>query len=375
MAKRGNGEGSVFRDKNGSYRGFITIGYDSNGRQIKKWRRGRTQSEVVKKLNQIAAESGSRLVSRPERVTVEEWLRRYVQIRGTEVRPRTKENYRHYLTRIVPLLGGIHVQALRPMHVRTAFAKLAEGGLSPSVRQHLHHFLASALREAVRMELLERNPLDAVKPPRGGRVVLPCVWSGHEAATFLRTARDDRLYPLFYALLTLGLRIGEALALTWSDLDGERLTIRRTLSVVNNRPHFGPPKTQRGVRDIYLSPDVVHVFEERRVAAAMEQDTSGRESVGSGLVFSTAFGTPLSPNNVRRSFRRLARLAGVPEIRIHDLRHTYITLARDAGVDAEVVAKRVGQDVRVTMKVYSSVTEGRMRKAAKTLNDLCGVEL
>ena len=80
--RNGNGEGSIMQLGDGSWRGFVTIGFDSRGKQVKKWRRGKTRRVVAEKLNKIAAEAGSRLVSRPEEATVEEWLRRFAQLRA-----------------------------------------------------------------------------------------------------------------------------------------------------------------------------------------------------------------------------------------------------------------------------------------------------
>ena len=102
--RNSNGRGSVVKLKDGTYRGCITLGYDSRGKQIRKWVRGKTERIAVERMNQIAAQSGSRLVSRPESATVEEWLKRHAELKGKEVRPRTRENYKHYLNKIIPEL-------------------------------------------------------------------------------------------------------------------------------------------------------------------------------------------------------------------------------------------------------------------------------
>ncbi len=367
--RRGNGEGSIYELADGTWRGFITLGYDRDGKQIRKFCRGKTRRAVAERLNAIAAQSGSRLVQRPEKVTVEEWLRRYAALRSRELRPRTRALYSNYLNRIAGALGGVLLQRLTPLQIRVFYAELMDAGLSPSTRQHIHHFFKAALREALRLELVERTPFDVIDTPKGGRIVTPRVWDPAEVRTFLAAAEGDRLYGAFYLMVTLGLRIGETMGLQWKDLEGERLHVRRTLTFEGNTPVLGPPKTRRGDRVIYLGSDVQRVLDQQRETQALERSMAPRWK-DLDLIFSTSVGTLVETGNVRRSFRRLVEAAGVPMIRVHDLRHTYITLARDAGLDAEVVAERVGQDVRVTMKIYSKVTESRKRKAAKTLGEL-----
>ena len=352
-----------------SWRGFVTVGFDAEGKQIKKWRRGRTKSEVENKLEKISVQSSSFLANAAEHVTVEQWLVRFAELRGREVRPRTREDYKYYLSKVLPELGHVQLAKLTPLHVRTFYSKLTDAGLSPSVRQHVHYFLKGAVREALRMEFVGRNVLEVIDTPRGGKVIEATAWEPDEVRAFIAVAKDDRLYGAFYLMLTQGLRIGEVLALHWTDLERNKLHVSRTVNFIDNVPTFGPTKTQRGNRTLYLSPDVLEVLSKRRVEQWQERDiTTGYQA--NDLIFSSTVGTVTSPNNVRRAYRKLIQKAGVRRIRIHDHRHTYITLARDAGVDAEVVAQRAGQDVRVTLQIYSKVTEERKRRAALSLNEL-----
>ena len=367
--QRGNGEGSLFQLPDGTWRGSVTIGYDSQGRQVKRWVRGRTRREAAGKLDAIRHLVGSGSVGDREKLTVGEWLERFVALRSRDVRPRTVENYRHYVSKIVPVLGGVALRRLTALQVRALYVRMQDDGLSPSVRKHVHHFLKAAYRDAERMELVERNPVAVVDAPSGGQLVKAQVWSPEQLTVYLAAARNERLFASLFLMAGVGMRVGEALGLEWSDLEGDRLTVRRTLGLVGNKPSFGPPKTDRGFRTIYLSADAVGVLEERRELQELERGVAS-SWIDSDLMFTTGRGTPVNHNNLRRLHRRVLASAGLPRIRVHDLRHTYITLARDAGVDAEVLANRVGQDVRVTMRIYSQVTEARKRKAALSLAEL-----
>lgn len=372
MARRGKGEGSIFKRKDGLWATFVTVGYDQQGRQKKKWAYGKTRREVAEKLSRLMAHSGSRIVQSPERVTVEEWLRRYVELRGKDKAPKTRENYRQYLNKIVPALGHVPLRRLTPLHVREFYGELVEAGLSPSVRQHAHDLMNAAMKDAVKLELLERNPLDLVERPKGGATVRPQVWTPEEVKRFLETARHHRLYAGFYLLLTCGLRIGELLALRWSDWEGERLHIRQGMAVVNNRPLISEKlKSDRSYRTLYLPQGAQEVLAVRREEQQMERELATRWQE-TELIFSSTVGTPTHPNNFRRTFKSLIRQAGVRKIRVHDNRHTWVTLARDAGLAVEVVAERAGHDVRMTTAVYSQITEERKRKAALELDELLG---
>lgn len=365
--KRANREGSVFQASDGSWRGYITLGFDRNGRQVKRWRRGKTQGEVIAKLNVIRHLAGGGTIEHPERVTLEEWLRRVYEIRRTRVKPKTRQAYRQYDKRINEHLGHVQIQKLRGLQIEHFYTTLSH--LSPSVQQHVHDYLNAALKLALRHGLIDKNPMDAVDRPKGGSVTQPRVWNSDEVRRFLSSTRDHRLHAGFYLLLALGLRVGELLALQWSDIEADVLHVRRTLSLENGAHVFGSPKTDRGRRDVYLSRADLGVLSRQRELQLEERDLAKRW-IDFGLVLPSAVGTPMSHRNLLRTYRRLVDIAGVPQIRLHDHRHTYITLARDAGLDAEVIANRVGHDVRMTMALYSRVTEDRKRRAALSLDDL-----
>lgn len=368
---RAKGSGSVYQIASGMWRVAVVVGRDPRtGRLKRRYRSAKTEREAVRLLNEMLPLVGNGFTATPRDLTVKAWLSKYAQMRAPELRPRTRENHQYYIRRVGRALGDMQLARLSPIHVRELYASLVDEGLSPSVRQHIHHFLDSAFRDGVQLGILPKSPMAAVDRPKSGRVVDAAVWDAHQAKRFLEVASSHRLYAAFYLMLACGMRIGEVLALQWGNVTDDMLEVKRTMSVVNNRPCFGPPKTERGRRAVYFGEDVRLVLEARRTEQELERQIAGARWFRTTLVFTSVVGTPLNPNNVRRAFRAVVTKAGLPKIRIHDLRHTYITLARDAGLDAEVIANRVGQDVRVTMQTYSQVTESRKRKAAIALDAL-----
>jgi integrase len=392
--KRASGDGAIYQLPDGSWRGSVTLGYDAKtGKRRRKYVRGATDSDVRAKLRKLLPESGSRIIKTPEKVTVQEWLERYAQQRALEVRSSTRSNHQQYLGKITSSFGALPLHKLTAYHIRDLYAKLIREKLSPSTRQHLHDFLKGALHDAERMIEGYRSPMTAIDRPKGGRVKDPEVWEHEEVKRFLTAVRHHRLYGFFYFTLTQGLRIGETLALKWSDLKDNALRIQRTLTRDDGKITLGPPKTKRGYRTLYLTEDTLEVLRERRQQQKLERNLA-KTWGSSDFIFSSTVGTLTYPDNVRRLYRLvldhlffsdfvwnvvcfkagywylLKPTLGLRYIRIHDQRHTYITTARDRGIDLEVVADRAGQDPRVTASIYSHITESRKKKAALSADDL-----
>ncbi len=189
--------------------------------------------------------------------------------------------------------------------------------------QIIHSALRAMLAEAMRDELVERNVAALVRPPRAEQVeVQP--WTPEEAGTFLRSAREDRLYALFAVGVGLGMRRGELLGLQWSDVDLER----RVVHVRHNAQRvygygmvFGPPKSTNSRRDIPLPGVTVKVLEEHRNRQEAERAALQLYWEDTGLVFTSTIGTVIERRNLARVLDALVAQAGVRRIRLHDMRH------------------------------------------------------
>jgi integrase len=392
--RRADGDGAIYPLPDGTYRGAVTVGYNAKtGKRQRKYIRGKTEDEVRAKLRKLLPDSSNRLVHTPERVTLGEWLQRYVDYRALEVRPNTRTKHKFLLSKIVPVLGNVLLHKLTIYQIRDFYAQLVKQKLSPATRQHVHDLLKGALRDAERVLEGYQSPMSAVDRPKGGRIKDPEVWLSQETLRFLAAIRHHRLYGVFYFMLTQGLRIGEVLGLKWSDVKGNELSIERTIVYDEGKVSIGPPKTERGYRTFYLKDDALDVLRERREAQRRERGLA-KSWDSSDYIFGTTVGTLTSRENVRRVYKKtLIKLffvdfiwnvvcfnlglwqlfkptLGIRYIRIHDQRHTYITTARDKGIDLEVVANKVGQDPKVTASIYSHITEARKKRAARSGKEL-----
>jgi integrase len=191
--------------------------------------------------------------------------------------------------------------------------------------------LHKACKDAVRWGHISRNPLDAADPPRkkGDGTKEMKTWAKEQLKAFLDSVADDRLSPLWHTIAMTGMRRGEALGLRWSDVDLEngRLSVRRALIPTNREVVVSEPKTVKGRRVIALDPGTVEVLKAQAARQLDEQQQWDGAWVETGLVFSAENGAALDPESVTRYFRQAVKKSMLPQIRLHDLRHTHATLA------------------------------------------------
>ncbi len=299
-------------------------------------------------------------------IRLAEWLEHWIEERAARkgLRPGTLTNYRTYLKHLAPLLP-MQVSRLSPIHFRAFFQNLAH--LSPSHRRHLYQFIRAALRDAVRVDLIPTNPMDAVDPPQGGQVRPSRAWMPEEVARFLEAAQGHRLYALFALMLSTGLRPGEALALRWEDWEGERLWVRHTL---RRDGTLAPPKTPGSYGYLYLDAATQTLLAnwKKRLEQERAQAEDWQEH---GLVFPLRRGTPLDDHNVSRALDLLQTKAGITRITLHGLRHTYTSLALRAGLPPKVVSSRLRhKSVQITLQVYQKLMDEDLKQGAVGLDTL-----
>lgn len=260
------------------------------------------------------------------------------------------------------------VAALVRRH-RTAGPANREGGLAPRTVAHVATIVKRALKDAVRWGRIVRNPADAVDPPR--RTVRPELpaWEAKTLRRFLQAAEadGDRLAPLWTFLATTGVRRGEALGLRWADLNLETgvATIWRTLVTVGHVPTVSEPKTAAGRRSVTLDPGTIDVLRRHRETQAAERSRMGSGWTDEGLTFCGIDGRALHPDRVSRTFQTRVERWDCPRIPLHGLRHTWATLALQAGEHPRVVQERLGHSsITVTLGVYSHVIPVMHQQAA-----------
>lgn len=260
---------------------------------------------------------------------------------------------------------------IRPIHIRQVYSELQERGVTERHTLRLVHcLLHGVLETAVRDELIARNPAKGMKPDTTSKddVKDLQVFTPSEAGAFARVCRDHKWGSIFVFLLLTGLRRGEACGLTWANVDLDSSTphvrIEQALHTAGNQKLLTRPKTKSSRRTVYLSADAVAVLRRVKQAQSALRSELGERAKHNDFVFTNTLGDMLAPNNLKNHMNAICLQAGVKRIRIHDLRHTYASLALRAGTRIEVVSKQLGHSsATMTLDVYRHVYQEEMQTA------------
>ena len=278
------------------------------------------------------------------------------------LRPSTRASYRAHLTQyLIPAFGSLRLREVTAAGVERFARDLAARGLAPGTVRRVLSTLRSALSHAVRMGSIDANPARGIKVPssrsRTGRT-----WTPEESAVFLARLGADGPGVLLRLALTTGMRRGELLGLRWSHVDpaNGRLRVECSRVSVAGADVEGPPKSRNGTRTIYLDPVTTGLLRRLAIAGHPSSQPAG------GLVFVHDDGRPMQPWWVTRHFTHVAAAAGLPQIRLHDLRHSSATLGLAAGESLKEVSARLGHaGIAITADIYAGVLPESARRSTQ----------
>ncbi|HEU5373831.1 MAG TPA: tyrosine-type recombinase/integrase [Ktedonobacteraceae bacterium] len=371
MTRRTQGEGSVYMRKDG--RAAASAMYE--GKRITKY--GKTKKEAKEKLDAYLADLRAGKVVMGPKQTVEQYLTHWLEDeRRLRIALTSLMRYRSSLkAHIIPALGHIELSKLSREHVQSFYADLLDGGLSAGSIRHVHGLLTSALKDAVRHEIIARNPCQYVTLPRGEDFQAKAL-TQEEAARLIEVARGHRLWFLILMAITTGARLGELLALRWVDLNEEagKLRIGRSVARVQGVGRIEKaPKTKSGRRPVRLPQVILRSLEAQRDYITGVRLAAGPSWKDRDLVFPNRVGDHMDHWVVLRTFKQLVEQAGLPVMRFHDLRHSAATLLLAAGVNVKVVQEMLGHaDIRTTLGMYGHVLPDMQKDASDKMDDLFG---
>ena len=377
MARRGHGEGSLYHRKDPDrWEAILSL---PDGRR--KTLTGKSRQEVQRKLTQAQRDLEQGITPATARQTVGEFLDHWLATKRPDLAPRTYDTYEQFCRRhIVPLLGRTPLPRLSAQQAQQAQNQWREQGLSGTSVGHLHAMLKQALRDAVRLGLIARNPLDQLDKPKRRRRA-PQVLTQEQAQRLIAACgpeSGERLGALLVMALSTGMRQGELLALRWRDvdLDAAQICVQASLQRVRDdqgvtRPVLKEPKTAHSRRTIAISAGLLDALRAHRQRQRLERVALGRAWADLDLVFANEVGRPLDPRNVtRRVYERLLRQEGLPRITFHALRHTAATLLLSRGVNPKIVSEMLGHaSVSITLDLYSHVLPHMQTAASQAMHD------
>lgn len=342
-----------------------------------------TKSEAKKKMRKMVYEMENGMMIEPSEVTygelLQEWLEGYCK---PNLAARSYSSYKMIVDRhITPALGDIKLQDLKAFHIQSYQSQKLrkgrkdgkDGGLSPTtVRKH-NHLISQSLNYAVQMEMLKSNPAKTVSAPKREDKEIMYL-KKDEIETLLDACPDDGwMEKYIYFSIRTGMRRGEVLGLRWKDVDlnDEVINVNQTLQRVRNKGiNFKSPKTRSGRRSIVINSRVVEILNEIRKDQNKNKLSHGKDYyTDQNLVFCNDDGSPVNPQGVTRRFKKIAKKAGFPELRLHDLRHTHATLLMRNGVNPKVVQQRLGhKNISQTLDTYSHVSTDLQRDAVERIS-------
>jgi len=360
-----SGQGNITRRGKGSWR----LKFEAGERDPATGKR-RTRFVTVRGTKKAAQAEMIRLLAEidngtgvdPSKITVAEYVRTWMD-GATHLAPKTAERYRELAEhQIIPHLGAIVLQKLRPSQIADWHATLLRSGgrggrpLAARTVGHAHRVLHSALARAAKLETVSRNVAGVLAPPKVDAQEAGSL-SDQQITDVLRRLENHALHPVAFVALGTGMRRGELCGLQWRDvdLDAAVITVEHSLEETNAGVRVKAPKSRHGHRRIALPAAVVDMLRTHRVRQVEMRLAlgMGRPEPGA-FVFCQADGSPLSPDRLSQQWRRAVVALGLPSVPFHALRHTHASALIDAGLGVVTVSRRLGHgSPSITLGIYA----------------------
>jgi integrase len=357
---------------------YVLIEDHQAGQRKRRWHSDPATGSAFTSKRAADAHCASLVTSRgqgtyvpPSVMTVGEWLAIWLEQARDRLKLSSWASYeKNVRVHIVPVLGQVRLQELTTHQVDQFYVSLRHSGratkrgkgdpLAPRTVKYVHTILSAALDDAVAKGLLVRNPVKVATSPRDTTTSATWrrTWTAKELADFLAGVQDHRLGPVFSFLALTGCRRGEALGLRWRDVDlaGRRAVIRQQIGKVGGQVVETDSTKGGSGRSIALDPGLVALLESHRARQDGARALLGPGYEDRDLVFANEDGSVLYPEGLSRVFVAQASRLGLRRIRLHDLRHTWATLALQNGVHPRVVQERLGHaNITITLQTYSHV--------------------
>lgn len=374
MSKRENGEGTVYKRKDGTWSGQITV---TAGSKVKrKTIYGKTQKEVKEKIKQLIMEADSTITEKG--MTLEEWLHIWLrEFKKRNLKITTYENYQLNIDRHIrgTELGETEIDRVTALQFQKFLNDLSENGrkdgkgaMAPRTVRYIAIIINGAMEQAYKNDLVSKNICKAVVLPKKEKYEALTL-SVDEIKQFLKEAKSDRLYALYLLEVYSGMRRGEILALHWSDINFEEksISINKSLALVKdasngakykNKLVLQEPKTSKSKRQIPINDTVISALNDHRKRQEDEKREFSDIYIDREMLFCKQNGDYLSPREFLRDYQKLLLKAGLEKRRFHDLRHSFATMLINANENPKVIQELLGHStISTTLDIYSHILE------------------
>lgn len=358
----------------------IDVPDPETGKRRRKWHSFQgTKRQAESECARLVAELDGGSYIEPSKTTVREFFVRWLAHEKANVSPKTHSRYQELLLKnVAPLIGSVMLSKLSAARIDAAWTMLLEngkrngkGGLSPRTVHHCRRVMLTAIDQAVKWDLLKKNPVALTRPPKVERTKMDA-YDASQTADMLDLLRQSRMFiPALLAGLC-GLRRGEILALRWRDIDlqGGVISVRESAEQVGVVVRYKETKSGKS-RAVAMSSSVTEALKRHRLAQAEEQLKLGVRPDALSFVVAQADGKPLKPVSLTHEWTRLLAKTDLPRIRFHDLRHSHATQLLAAGVHPKIASERLGHsNIGITLDLYSHVMPGMQANAAEQVDAL-----
>lgn len=367
---RANREGTIYQRQDGRWVAAWTED-GSDGRPRRRSSYSRTQPDAKRELREALRRLDAGQPGLDSAVTFASFAATWASttLPAADVTATTRHTYEAALRLwLLPRLGARQLKRLRPSDIEAVLVALEKEGKAAQTRRTAYTVVRKVLDAAVRDGELARNPAASVPRPRAEPTASRFL-DRDTVRALLKAARGDRLEPLVTLLAYTGLRIGEALALRWEDVDLDMgfLRVTGTMARVNGQISRTSTKSARSRRAVALPAPALDALKTWRTSQARER-LAAIVWVDDGWLFTTPIGTALDQSNAMKAYKQLAAKAGAPSATFHGLRHSAATVLLEEGVPMRVVAEILGHSsTRLTADTYSHVTARLTQEAAAAL--------
>lgn len=351
----------------------MDYGKDGTGKRKKQTKTFSKKSEARAALKAFEADKTKGTLVIPKETTLKEWLEYWM---NDIVKPNCEESTIYYNSQIidnhiVPALGEIPIQQLKPKQIQQYYTLLInEKGLSSNTARKHHTLLKTALKLAVKQDLLLRNPIDKVEPPKLVRKEVSC-YNPEEFKKLCDLIKGNRLEIVVKLAGFLGLRREEICGLKWENInfDNRLIHICEARTAAGSQIIEKNTKTESSNRLLYIPDELLTVLQQAREKQDINKKYFGEQYIDDGYVVVQDNGKPYRPNRISELFTKFVKDNGLPKLVLHGLRHTFASIANSANVTAFDIGKALGHSTpatttKVYMHMFDKSNEDTLKKVA-----------
>lgn len=396
MAKRGNNEGSIYKDiKRNRWVAQYTVNTSSGAKRKSLY--GATRSEVKDKLAKALNDISTNKMVDDTKINLQDWIVIWLEEYKKLALKRTSLDnyYRYFNTHIKNSnLGKTPLKKINAILLQSFINEKSQNGradgsgsLKRSSVKHIYNVLYGSLEQAMKNNMISFNPCKAIVLPKNDKKEI-LYFTPEQADQFLESVKGSKYYLLYALVLVTGLRLGEVIALRWEnvDLEEKRISVKLNTVIVSKEQQLEKgvlhselilqtPKTKKSLRTLYIEEPIVSMLKVLRETQIKINMEVGEAYIDSGFVFTNDHGEMMHPRSVQDHFKRAVKKAGLPNLHFHCLRHTAATLMLYKKIDVKTVQEILGhENIMTTLDIYTHVMEDMKRDAQKVIYNSLTIE-